>query len=487
MAIYNGTGAANSITGSTKDDFIYGLGGNDTLKGGTGKDYIEGGADNDSVLGGADSDTLYGGCGNDRLFGESQADTLYGEDGDDYVNGGSHNDYVNGGAGADTLVGDSGDDCIIDDSGASTVDAGSGNDHVSTADEGDSILAGSGNDCVNAGGGNDNIVGDSGNDYVQGGAGNDCIEGNSGADTLYGDNGIDLSDSMGGANRVVNGSFELPELGDGSWSIYGSIPGWTSTTGGGIEVENNAVMPASEGEQLVELDSTSNSNMFQDVNTSGVLSNQFVLEFDYSPRTDTAGDNTIEVYWNGSLLDTLDGTGQGWSHHSYNVTGDIDGATMLEFRAAGTSNSYGGFIDDVSVTADPNAASGSDDCITGGTGNDYLSGGYGDDRLNGEGDAGGASFDGYTYNFSAGDVLNGGSGNDTFVFTNHQGFDEIQDFTIGEDVIELHGLGSDFATDVDPFLIQDGADTLVWFNADSVIKLDGVDSTLLSGSDFTFV
>src|SRR5215217_4814219 len=38
---------------------------------------------------------------------------------------------------------------------------------------------------------------------------------------------------------VVNGSFEEPALG-GGFSTFGAIPGWTTTFGPGIEIQNHA-------------------------------------------------------------------------------------------------------------------------------------------------------------------------------------------------------------------------------------------------------
>ena len=69
--------------------------------------------------------------------------------------------------------------------------------------------------------------------------------------------------------------------------------------------------------------------------------------------------------------------------------------------------------------------------ISGGTGNDTLWAGSGDDRL--EGGAG----DDMLFGGSGSDTLVGGSGADVFQFTGSSGADEIVDFDLSEDRIEL--------------------------------------------------
>jgi len=63
------------------------------------------------------------------------------------------------------------------------------------------------------------------------------------------------------------------------------------------------------------------------------------------------------VLFNGNLLDTITANGIGlpdtsWSIFNYNVSA-TGSASTLEFRAAGTSNALGGYLDDVGFAPAP--------------------------------------------------------------------------------------------------------------------------------------
>lgn len=153
------------------------------------------------------------------------------------------------------------------------------------------------------------------------------------------------------ANLIVNGGFEAPALPTGTWGVFNSILGWEKTTGtAGIEIQDHAAGSPFEGDQLVELDSYGNSGMFQSVPTTPGAS--YLLSFAYSPRPGTVAEsNWIELWIDGILRDSFTGAGAGstsWAVRNYSVTGD--GLTTIEFRAAGTSDSYGGYLDDVRLT-----------------------------------------------------------------------------------------------------------------------------------------
>ena len=153
------------------------------------------------------------------------------------------------------------------------------------------------------------------------------------------------------SNLVTNGSFEANVQGAGSWNIYSSLTGWTGTPN--IELRNNVAGAAFDGVNYVELDTYSNSGMFQDVATT--TGAHYTLSFAYSARPFTGNTNDINVYWNGSLVQALAGTnGTGahnWAVYSVDVVGGAGSTSRLTFNAAGVSDSYGGSLDAVSVTS----------------------------------------------------------------------------------------------------------------------------------------
>lgn len=139
------------------------------------------------------------------------------------------------------------------------------------------------------------------------------------------------------------------------FTIVQSYSGWNNTTGvagSGIEIQYGGVAgQAYSGQNLVELDSNLNSIM-----TYGTPldAGSYSLSFWYSDRPNTgAATNGIDVLLNGaSILSVLGGVGGGgtsWSLKTINF--DAAGGETLSFAALGTSDSYGGYIDDVSLTA----------------------------------------------------------------------------------------------------------------------------------------
>lgn len=162
------------------------------------------------------------------------------------------------------------------------------------------------------------------------------------------------------ANLIVNGSFEDPNIPTGTWSVFAAIPGWVATVGG-IEIQDNVAGSPYDGGQHVELDAHFNSWMTDGGGVATVIGQLYNLSFAYSPRPGvSAGSNGIELWIDSVLVDTLALSGIGnpntvWSLHNYNVVGD--GATLVEFRGVGVSDSLGGYIDDVRMVAVPEPAS----------------------------------------------------------------------------------------------------------------------------------
>jgi hypothetical protein len=153
---------------------------------------------------------------------------------------------------------------------------------------------------------------------------------------------------------IVNGSFEDPAIDPGSWSLFDSIPGWTSTAG--IELRNAVAGIAYDGNNFVELDSTENSAISQTVATSAY--SHYDLSYYYAPRQYVSAEsNIIELWFNGVLIDSVTGystSDNDWSLRSFSVIGT--GSDIITFKAAGFSDindSRGGSIDKVSMELAP--------------------------------------------------------------------------------------------------------------------------------------
>jgi len=184
-----------------------------------------------------------------------------------------------------------------------------------------------------------------------------------------------------GVNMLVNGGFETPEVThEKGWNIFDSGTaglGWTvewydgETSFGGQTRPEPAHLELQravknwidfEGEQYAELDSDwdgpggalngepASVSIYQDLPT--VAGYQYQIDFAYSPRPDTvASNNELEFSWDGDVKDTLiqaGGSNTVWTTHSYTfiATGSL---TWIMFTDVGDVDSFGPFIDDVSV------------------------------------------------------------------------------------------------------------------------------------------
>lgn len=157
------------------------------------------------------------------------------------------------------------------------------------------------------------------------------------------------------ADLIKNGGFETPDL-DHSWAVYETgIDGWKTASGRGIEVQNSVAGTSHRSSQHVELDSHDNSSMTQLVDSiKDVL---YTLSFWYSPRPGVDIDsNGINAYWNDTQLgETITGITRDdtfWTEYVFSVYGTA-GDDVLKFAAVGRSDSLGGYLDDVSLTAAP--------------------------------------------------------------------------------------------------------------------------------------
>ncbi len=152
---------------------------------------------------------------------------------------------------------------------------------------------------------------------------------------------------------IFQATFEDANVPVGQFRSFSSVSGLTAT-GDPVEVQNNfpAVGPASEGAKLLELDGT--NGVF--VNIANVPSSGLLLQGDYSPRRFfNAFQNTIEVLWNGTVVETLSRDGRGQDSTDFQtfalVLSGQSGGGRLEFRSITPNDEFGagGLLDDIKV------------------------------------------------------------------------------------------------------------------------------------------
>ncbi|MEP3047285.1 MAG: cadherin domain-containing protein [Roseibium sp.] len=146
---------------------------------------------------------------------------------------------------------------------------------------------------------------------------------------------------MENPNLIVNGSFED---GTTAWSV----------SSGAIEVREASRYGVSgaDGENALEIDAEDAIDaVYQDVTTQA--EQDYTLSLDVAQREYTEADsNTVGVYWNGELVDTIDPATTHLETYTFTVTG-TGGTDKLEFREEdGDNNFFGGVIDNVSLVAD---------------------------------------------------------------------------------------------------------------------------------------
>jgi hypothetical protein len=140
--------------------------------------------------------------------------------------------------------------------------------------------------------------------------------------------------------------------GQGGFRIYSAgtvVDGWTAGTNG-IEIQRSAAGAPFSSPHLVELDTTANSSMFMNLGPGG-----YQVSYFYSPRPNRlATSNRINLSIGSTLLDTITGNGGAttrWTKRTVKFFTPTGGA--LTFAAAGTSDSFGGYLDNITVSAVP--------------------------------------------------------------------------------------------------------------------------------------
>ena len=318
-----------------------------------------------------------------------------------------------------------GDDTLVGTDGDDVISLLGGRDSYTGGLGDDSINGGEGNDRVDGGRDNDTIELDDGNDNAWGGQGNDTLFGGTGLDRLNGNSGDD--------------------------SIFGGKGG--------------DIIQGGKGEDYIE-----GGNQSDQIN-GGAQSDEI---YGGTGDDEIRGGTGADLIYGGSGGDLIFG-------------GSFDD---LIFGGHGADTLNGGADDDVIYGGESddklNGNSG-DDSLFGDTGNDRLNGGSGADFLDGGAQSdrlfGGDGTDVLIGGLSD-DLLTGGADADTFVFADVVNHDEIRDFEVGLDLLDLTAYGADAATTALEGATQTADGTLIDLGGNGSILLSGVSLADLTIADF---
>jgi predicted extracellular nuclease len=391
--------------------------------------------------------------GDDVLVGTPWGEVILAGLGDDEVSGGAGNDQIDGGAGDDTLSGDEGDD----------------------------ILKG--------GAGDDALSGGIGNDVLFGGAGDDALDGGDGTDTAdYSDDTIGVvvdlaagtaegdaigADELISIENVIGGAGDDLLTGDDGDNVFAAGAGDDVIDGG----EGTDTLDLSAATGPVTVDFAAGTVSGQGVGSDRFMNIEKLL---FGAGDDiVVGNNGNDAFDGGAGNDTLKG-GAGNDTLRGDAGDDVvDGGSGDDAVFGGVGNDVlkgGSGVDRLEGGAgnDVVDAGSGNDILLGGEGNDTLEAGSGDDRV--EGGAGD-------------DILSGGSGHDAFVFAAGFGKDTITDFRPSGSSSDLLEFSVDLFAGFEEAMeaaSQIGDDTVFVIDANTSLKLQGVQLTSLAVDDFRF-
>lgn len=445
-----GSAGADTLTGDTQDNALYGGDGNDLLQGMAGADHLDGqgGINTASYSASASavsvSLTTGTGSGGDAeldtltnirdLIGSAYADTLVGDVQDNAIYGGDGDDTLQGMAGADYLDGEAGINTASYAASATGVVVSLTTGSGSAGDANGDVLVNIRNLVGSAN--NDSLIGDDKANSLSGGDGDDTLQGMAGADTLDGGNGINtasysasavgvtvsLTDGQGSGGdatgdvliniRNLIGSANADTLiGDGlDNSLRGGAGDDVLQGLGGADAldgeggTNTASYSLSASAVSVSLTTGTGSGGDADHDTLANISNLIG-----SAYADTlTGDGYANTIIGGAGADNIDGAGGSSDVASYatasaGVTASLSVGTFNGVVFSGTTSvrngsSSGDAAGDVLSNIESLTGSALNDYLVGSSGVNTLLGGDGDDILEG---------------MAGGDVLNGQGGTNT--------------------------------------------------------------------------
>ena len=325
--------------------------------------------------------TITGTAGRDTLVGMSGNDTLFGLAGDDDLDGRAGTDSMVGGLGNDVFHADRVGDVVVENPGEGIDSVFASDSYVLPANVENLYLAGS---AVSA-------TGNAGDNVIQGTTGDNRLDGGAGADTLSGGGGNDtyVVDNVGDVISAGFGSISTVESSI-SWTVQDGLQNLrltgTAALGGTGNSLNNSLTGNAGNNRLDGLGGA-------DSMAGGAGNDTYVV--------DSALDVVVESAGGG--VDTVEAS------VTWTLPSEVENLVLT-----GTNV----------ITGTGNAAN---NAITGNAASNALVGGAGDDTLDGR----------------AGDdyLLDGGAGNDTYLFSRNGGADVISSLDTTVDKVDTLQVG----------------------------------------------
>ena len=355
-----------------------------------------------------------------------------------------------------------------------------GDNLITSANTGSIIMAEGGDDTVIGGVGRDKIFGGDGNDVITGGAGSDTLNGGDDHDTFR------LWTSASGELDVVNGqngedTADFSGFGAAVWVDldYGGLEAWTKDDGNARNAGPWRAIADFTGVENIT------GTAYEDFLGGDAGANNLSGGAGSDELQGEGGNDTLMGGAGSDIM--LGGSGDDTFLLSTSLSGDVDfmdgadgaGGDTVDFSGFGSAVwiwlAYSGTTAWTKDTSEAIEVAGPWRGIANMTGIDHVTGTAYDDWIAGD---------------SGGNILNGGGGNDRFVFHDGHGFDRINGFEATNDAekIDLSAISAitDFNDLRDNHMsIQNGE--VVIDTGTGQISLTSVSlSDLLDGNDFIF-
>lgn len=164
---------------------------------------------------------------------------------------------------------------------------------------------------------------------------------------------LTLASPASAATTIFFSDFETQSPGTTSgFTIVNTADVWTkedNTAGIELQFGSTGGAPFGAGNRVkVELDSNSNSGMYYTIQNAGL----YTLSFLFSPRPDVGPlSNIVKLFLDGVELGSYTGGPNGTTIWSEKIVGPFtaQAGQKLIFRAGGTSESLGGYLDNIKL------------------------------------------------------------------------------------------------------------------------------------------